>query len=181
MTYKVGDIFDYPYPFAAAEWCNENGCEMKEVQSEVEERQGIRRYQIVASDTKSLLDSMRSSKKAQLDFEVDDYFESPKTYLQTSLGFKVNADRRSLAILNLLIAKAEAKVEVDKDNKVAFLDYENIIRRLSLDELKTIQVELAKEYSRVYDKVWLAKSQLKRARNKKEVEAVTWNFRNTKM
>lgn len=180
MTYKVGDTFDYPYPFEAAEWCNENGYEMKEVQTEAEERQGIRRYQIVAPDVKSLLDSMRSAKKAQLDVDVDEYFESSKTYLQTSLGFKVNADRRSLAILSLLIAKAEAKVEVDKDNKVAFRDYENIIRRLSLAELKTIQVELAKEYSRVYEKVWLAKSQLKRTRNKKEVDAVSWSFRKSK-
>lgn len=178
MTYKIGDTFEGTYPVEAAEWCNTHEAMIEEIQSEAEDREGIRRYRIV--DQPHITEDIRAIAKDTIEDAFDDYLTSSRSHFVSKLGFKANFNLRSASTLDLLIAKTEAKVDVDGDNKGLFRDFENVTHRLSLDELKVLRVEMASEMTRVHEAVWLAKSRLKKARTRKEIDSVVKSFLDNK-
>lgn len=93
-------------------------------------------------------------------------------YIMTSLGFRVNAGERAKQDINGLVITMEA----DKTSSIEFMDFDNILQLITLDELKTIQVEVIKNSSMVYQQKWEIRDRIQSAETIEELDAIDIAF-----
>lgn len=167
MNYNVGDIFtDDEFYTDRANFCNENGYFIQEI----EQKNGVRRFQICAPAEKSLSE-LKSDKLAELTAitsKFDNQLVNTDMIINSSLGFKVNADLRSQNNLRGLIA-----VGVEPVNFVAA---DNRVKSLGLAELNTLLNECALNGQSLYLQKWGYKAQIENAQTKEELETIELKF-----
>ena len=95
-----------------------------------------------------------------------------KARIMTSLGFRVNAGERAKQDINGLVITMEA----DKTPSIEFMDFDNILQLVTLDELKTIQVEVIKNSSMVYQQKWEIRDRIQSAETVEELDAIDISF-----
>ena len=78
--------------------------------------------------------------------------DNPSMYLTSSLGFRVNADPKSIDNIDSLISIG--------DEITQFMDYDNELHELSLDDLKVIKLEIQKNGCNLYKQKWNMKSRI---------------------
>lgn len=88
-------------------------------------------------------------------------------YVTSSLGFRVNADRRSMQNVESLIRQG---------NSVQFKDYDNEFHYLSVDELKTILREMDVNGTNLYNQKFEMLQQLSELQTVEEVSNFKVNF-----
>ena len=167
MTYKIGDIFTNDKEYTArAQFCNENGYFIQEIEQE----NGERRFQIRAPKEKSLseLKSDKLSELTAITSKFDNQLVNTDMIIKSSLGFSINADLRSQNNLRGLIA-----VGVEPVN---FMTADNSIKSLSLAELNTLLNECALNGQSLYLQKWGYKAQIENAQTKEELEAIELKF-----
>lgn len=76
-------------------------------------------------------------------------------YITSSLGFKVNADTNSLENVNTLIDL----------NANIFRDFDNVIHKVSLDDLKIIKSEIQQNAVNLYHQKWKYEEIIKKCFN----------------
>lgn len=81
--------------------------------------------------------------------------DNPSMYLTSSLGFRVNADPKSIDNIDSLISIG--------DEITQFMDYDNELHELSLDDLKVIKLEIQKNGCNLYKQKWDMRSRILRA------------------
>ena len=119
---------------------------------------------------------LRARAISNLESSFTSYRTSSHTYLTSSLGFRVNANETAYANIDGCIAQAESVLAqqeaaaaegvmttADEEGKIVFMDYDDQPHELTVDQLKTLKVEVAANGSRAYGIKWKYRSQIESA------------------
>ena len=87
----------------------------------------------------------------------------------SSLGFKVNGDRRSQANLQNLI-------NFYQDNSISYRDYDNNMQVLSKEQLTTILRESVLNFENLYNQKWSLETQIKNAKTKADLSKIKIDY-----
>lgn len=166
MEFQVGQEFINEYPIEAAEWCTDSGIyTIMETTTVEQERKGERHFQIV-DITDISLSQAKQNKLDELETAFDSYRESKNTYINSSLGFKANANVTAYNNVDGLISQIEyGLVETDENDRLSFMDFDNKRRSLSLEDLKVLKAEIAQNGSRAYSVKWEYRAKIEQAQN----------------
>ena len=168
MNYNVGDIFtDDEFYTDRANFCNENGYYI----DEIEALNGERRFQICAPKEKTL-DELKEKKLDELTtagHQFDNQLVNEDMIINSSLGFKANADLRSQNNINGLIAAGQ--------EPVAYVDSQNTVHSLTLAQLNTLLAECIENGQYLYQQKWAYRAQINACTTKEELAAITFEFK----
>ena len=117
--------------------------------------------------------ALKQEKLDQLRAQFNSYLTSKNTYIQSSLGFKVNANQTAYMNLDSLIFQAEASPE---EGGVEFNDFDNALHTLNVNQLKTIKLEIARSISDAYSKKWALRSEIEAAESADALGAINLTF-----
>ena len=168
MAYNVNDIFTDNEEYSArAQWCNENGCYIKEIEP-LED--GSRQFQICAPKEKTLseLKSEKLSELTAITSKFDNQLVNTDMIIKSSLGFSINADLRSQNNLRGLITLGVEPVN--------FVIADNSVQSLSLEQLNILLNECALNGQNLYLQKWAYKSQIEQAQTAEELNAIEIKF-----
>ena len=121
--------------------------------------------------TEETVESKRAGKMEILDKLFKDTLES--AYIMSSLGFYANAGTRAKGDIDGLITQMEAE---NIDQKI-FMDYDNVAQQVSLEELKTLQLEIIKNGESVYHQKWAIRNAIQMAETIEAVESIEVDIR----
>lgn len=150
----------------AANWCNETGGATIEDKGDY--------YEVVAIPAPSL-DRAREQKLAALDTAFLAWYDDGAT-VTSSLGFVADSDSRAIMDISGLVTSLEAQ-PVESRAAVAFMDAENQPHQLTLDQLKTLQLEVIKNGQYAYEQKWAFRTQIEAAQTTEELEAIEIEFK----
>ena len=120
------------------------------------------------------VDEVRTIKLSELDSAFMQWYENDAT-VTTSLGFVADSDARAMMDVNGLVTTLEAQ-PVETRASVAFMDASNQAHMLSLDQLKTVQVEIIQNGQSAYQQKWALRTAIESAQSKEELEAIEIKF-----
>ena len=99
----------------------------------------------------------------------DNQLVNENMIINSSLGFKANADLRSQNNINGLIAANK--------EPVAYVDSQNAVHTLSLAQLNTLLAECIENGQYLYQQKWAYRAQINACTTKEELEAITFEFK----
>lgn len=169
MEYQINQIFEGEYSPEAAIWCNENNAYIEEI----DPIDGIRCFQIVAIPAPDL-GTVRQIKLKELDNAFMQWYEKDAT-VTSSLGFVADSDSRAIMDVSGLVTVLEAQPESSRST-VAFIDHGNVAHDLTLDALKTVQLEIIQNGQSAYVQKWTYRSQIESAESVDDLNAMTFVF-----
>ena len=120
------------------------------------------------------LDEVRASKLSELDSAFMTWYEDKAT-VTTSLGFIADSDARAMMDVNGLVTTLEAQ-PAETRASVAFMDANNEPHLLSLEQLKTVQVEIIQNGQSAYQQKWALRTAIESAQTKEELETIEIKF-----
>ena len=121
--------------------------------------------------TEITLEEVKISKLAILDKAFKDITES--AYLLSSLGFYINAGTRAKVDIDGIITHMEAE---DVETKM-FMDYENIVQVITLDEAKILQLEIIKNGEFIYQQKWEFRNKINNALSINDIDTLKMEFK----
>lgn len=96
--------------------------------------------------------------------------EEKSGYLKSSLGFNIDATRKSKEDVDGIIKSMEnANV-----NNILFRDYDNIFHTLELEQVKTLSVEIINKCLSLYSHKWDLQELVADAKTLAELENIVW-------
>jgi hypothetical protein len=119
--------------------------------------------EIVDSNT---LEFKKNAKLELLNHAFNETIE--KAMIVSSLGFRVNAGQRAKNDVDGIITKMISK---NLEQEV-FMDYDDLTQIITLDEAKTIQLEIIDNGYSIYQQKWVLRNQIEQATTVEEVEAI---------
>ena len=164
MTYNINDIFTEDEHYSdRAIWCNENGYFIQEIEQE----NGVRRFQICAPKEKSLSE-LKLDKLAELSTKASSFeqTENKEMYIISSLGYKVNADPKALRNIEVLIELGVTQ----------FRNYDNENVEVTTDNLKTIKSEIGINSVKLYQQKWAMQDLINKAETIEELNSIEIKF-----
>lgn len=168
--FEIGQYFLGSYPPEVAEFCNARGdCFIKEV----EPVDGKRRFQIIPNAVPSL-DEVKQSKLDALDFAFRQWYEKDAT-VASSLGFVADSDSRAMMDVSGLITVLESQPKSSRST-VSFMDHDNVAHDLTLDGLKTVQLEIIQNEQAAYSQKWAFRTQIESAESVEALQAIEITF-----
>lgn len=120
------------------------------------------------------VDELRVQKMSQLDSAFMSWYEDKAT-VTTSLGFVADSDARAMMDVSGLVTTLEAQ-PVESRATVAFMDANNEPHLLSLEQLKTVQVEIIQNGQSAYQQKWALRTAIESAQTKEELDAIEIKF-----
>lgn len=120
------------------------------------------------------LEEVRASKLSELDSAFMSWYEDKAT-VTTSLGFVADSDARAMMDVSGLVTTLEAQ-PVESRATVAFMDANNEPHLLSLEQLKTVQVEIIQNGQSAYQQKWALRTAIESAQTKEELDAIEIKF-----
>lgn len=119
------------------------------------------------------LEAIKSNAKMALENQFETYRNSKDTYLNSSLGFKVNANEEAYNNVDGVLLQAETSAAtLDDEGKVAFMDFDNNLQMLNKDQLTTLKVEISVNGSRAYGVKWQYRNAIDNATTNAEVKSI---------
>lgn len=94
-------------------------------------------------------------------------------FFTSSIGYKINGDRRSLTNISSLIEYFDVK---QQDGTVDFKDYDNQMRKLTKEQLQTIKAELITNSENLYTQKWTLQEQINSADSIDSLNAIEIKF-----
>lgn len=147
--FAIGDVFTGTYPPELATYCNGYGDRYPQ---EIEKSEdGQRRFQIVKVPDPTV-DEVRAQKLAELDQKFLDWYEDKAT-VTSSLGFVADSDARAMMDTTGLVTTLEA-MPAETRSTVAFMDAANTPHLLTLEQMKTVQLEIIQNGQAAYAQKW---------------------------
>lgn len=150
---------------AAAQWCNENG------RATIEDKGDY--YEVVEIPAPNV-DDVRGQKLSELDSSFMDWYENGAT-VTSSLGFVADSDSRAIVDISGLVTSLEAQ-PAETRSTVAFMDAENQAHMLTLDQLKTLQLEVIQNGQEAYAQKWALRTQIESADSVEALQAIEIKF-----
>lgn len=118
------------------------------------------------------LDELKEKKLDELTaagHQFDNQLVNEDMIINSSLGFKANADLRSQNNINGLIAAGQ--------EPVAYVDSQNTVHRLTLAQLNTLLSEEILNGQYLYQQKWAYRAQINACTTKEELEAIIFDFK----
>lgn len=118
------------------------------------------------------LDELKEKKLAELTtagHQFDNKLVNEDMIINSSLGFKSNADLRSQNNINGLIAAGQ--------EPVAYVDSQNVAHSLTLSQLNILLQEIILCGQYLYQQKWTYRAQVNACTTKEELEAITFDFK----
>lgn len=120
------------------------------------------------------LDEVRKEKLSELDTAFMVWYDKDAT-VTTSLGFVADSDSRAITDVTGLVTVLEAQ-PVDTRSTVAFMDHANVPHMLTLDQLKTVRLEIIQNGQSAYAQKWSYRTQIENAESVEALRAVSFEF-----
>lgn len=163
--YKIGLIFADDEDYAnKAKWCNANNAFIEEIDPTED---GARQFQIKAVPAPDI-DKLKTRKLSELSELTSKIFSSSETYLISSLGFRINASSQALEDINGLIILG--------DEVTDFNDFDNVIRKLSIEQLEILQKEVIKAGQNIKQQKWAYRKQIENAKSVEILQKIEFEF-----
>ena len=124
------------------------------------------------------LEALRARCLSLLEQQFTAYRNASTTYINSSLGFKANANVTAYNNVDgvLLQAKMNAST-LSEDGKVAFMDFDDQVQMLDADQLETLKLEISENGSRAYGLKWQYRTQIEEAQDNATLKKLmTFNF-----
>lgn len=167
----IGQIFEETYPPEAAVYCNSHGDRyIKEIEKTAE---GKRQFQIVAVPAPTL-EEVKTQKLAELESKFLAWYETEAT-VTSSLGFVADSDSRAMMDTSGLVTTLEAQ-PAETRGTVAFMDHDNVPHQLTLDQMKTVNLEIIQNGQSAYAQKWALRTAIEAAETTETVNAIEIAF-----
>ena len=147
-----------------AQWSNENNAFIEEIEPA---KDGTRQFQIKAVPAPDI-DKLKTARLNELSELVDKIFASSKTYLISSLGFRINARSKALEDINSLIILG--------DEVTYFNDFDDVIHELNVEQLEVLQKEVIKSGQNIYKQKWAYRNQIENAKSVENLQKIEFDF-----
>lgn len=161
-NFYIGQIFSPEYPPEAADYCNSHGD--RYITELDPDESGQRRFQIVAVPEPTI-EEVQEMKRMELESAFMRWYEKEAT-CTSSLGFVVDSDARAMMDTTGLVTTLET--EPDRST-VAFMDHNNVPHLLTLDQMKTVQLEIIQNGQSAYAQKWTFRNAIDEATDAKEL------------
>lgn len=149
-------------------------------------RSVIKFYGWEMGDCLLLLDELKAKKLQELK-SASDAFEvnlNSDMIIRSSIGYPMNADRRSQQNIQGMIAMADAQVAAgavvqseDGQITVPYRCGDNTTRDLTIDQLKTAYMEMLVNGQNLYKLKWQYEQAINNAQTKEELSTIDLNFK----
>lgn len=100
-----------------------------------------------------------------LEQQFTTYRNSASTYINSSLGFKANANVTAYNNVDGILLQAQMNASTLSEGKVAFMDFNNEVQMLDADQLQTLKLEISENGSRAYGLKWQYRTQIEAAKD----------------
>ena len=145
--------------------------------------EGSSEYHVVRGDNlswrvekipKKTFEDVKAEKTAQLDSIFTTWYTDGAT-LVSSLGFEVDSDSRAMQDVTGLIVAAEASTTF-AETGLLFMDANNEAHKVTLSDLKTLQLEIIAAGNAAYQEKWKLRDAIESAKTKDELDVVEIAF-----
>lgn len=133
----------------------------------------MKQYKIVEIPAPSI-EELKTEKLSQLDSAFLQWYETDAV-VTSSLGFVADSDARAMMEVSGLVTTLEAQ-PAESRSTVAFMDHDNQAHLLTLDQLKTVQLEIVQNGQSAYQQKWTLRTAIEQATTKEELEAIEIKF-----
>ena len=116
------------------------------------------------------LESRRAAKLGMLSQQFEQ--ASARAFIDSSLGFRADADETAYRDVDGLLVLLSDQPE----QTVSFCDYDNLMQTLNLEQLKTLQKEIARNGTYLYEQKWALREAVESAESVEELDEVTIAF-----
>lgn len=118
------------------------------------------------------IENVKARKLAELNRAMEEAKVSSSVSIKSSVGYTVNANTTAKQNVDGLIT---AMTATGRDT-VSFMTFDNQLVELTLDQLKTIQLELISYGNNLYARKWALRSQIEACTTKEEVDAIVISY-----
>ena len=118
------------------------------------------------------LENVISRKLGELNLKLEETKASSAAHITSSTGYVVNANNTAKQNIDGLITAMTAQ----NMTTVNFMTYDNTLAQLTLEQLKTIQLELISYGNNLYARKWALRSQIEACKTKEEVDAIVIDY-----
>lgn len=160
-TFEIGQIFEEIYPPEAAQWCNENGNYITEIETINE----VRRFQILPIPEPSL-ETIKIEKVIALKKERDTREEAPVEYKEKLWDFDTKSRDR--------INAAATALEVGGVETITWTAYDDTSLELTAKDLKTIVALAAIRGDILHKKYREFRDAVNAAETVEKVKSIIW-------
>lgn len=124
------------------------------------------------------LEQLRARCLSLLETQFTNYRNASTTYINSSLGFKANANITAYNNVDGILLQAEmGAATLSEEGKVTFMDFDNQVQMLDAEQLKTLKLEISENGSRAYGVKWQYRTQIEGATTNAELkELMAFNF-----
>lgn len=172
MNFQIGQIFSPDYPPEAADWCNGRGdCFIEEIPLGED---GQRRFRISEVQGPSLVEA-QTEMLNQVKEKFLAWYEHDAV-ATSSLGFRINSNIRAKNDVEGLIKKIESLPESERSG-IYFRDYDNKLHEVTLEQVKTMDLEIIDNGLYAYDQKWAYENQINNAESVSELQSIVIEFK----
>ena len=118
------------------------------------------------------LENVKARKLAELNRAMEEAKISSSVSILSSTGYTVNANTTAKQNVDGLITAMTATGR----EVVGFMTYDNQLINMTLEQLKTIQLELISYGNNLYARKWALRSQIEACKTKEEVDAIVISY-----
>ena len=116
------------------------------------------------------LESRRAAKLEMLSQQFEQ--ASARAFIDSSLGFRADADETAYRDVDGLVVLLSDQPE----QTVSFCDYDNLMQTLTLEQLRVLQKEIARNGTYLYEQKWALREAIESAESVEELDGVTIAF-----
>lgn len=128
------------------------------------------------------VEQLKENCQVAMNAAFTEYRNSSKTYIDSSLGFPVNANE--VAYQNIdgcLLQAQQGSASLSEEGKVAFTDFNDNLQMLTAEQLTQLKLEVSENDSRAYGVKWMYRQQIDALNNKEQLKELykngQWDFR----
>lgn len=118
------------------------------------------------------LENVVARKLDELNAKLEETKASSSAHITSSTGYVVNANTTAKTNVDGLITAMEAQGL----SRVNFMTFDNTLAELTLEQLKTLQLELISYGNNLYAKKWSLRAQIEACTTKEEVDAIVIDY-----
>ncbi len=123
------------------------------------------------------IEQLRARCLSLLESQFTAYRNASTTYVNSSLGFKANANVTAYNNVDGILLQAEMGAGTLSEGKIAFMDFDNQVQMLDAEQLKTLKLEISENDSRAYGVKWQYRTQIEQAQTNAQLkELMAFNF-----
>ena len=123
------------------------------------------------------LDSLKAQKMNELEERFNEYRQSNEAFIESSLGFRANANITAFNNVSGLVAQLQYRLDGGEANPtIGFMTFDDELVMLTLDGLKALQVEISQNGSLVYGRKWEIRTAIEQAQDEETLNEIDIEF-----